>query len=98
MRNVVVALAVWTSLVACGDEVVAPAPNPSETNPDAPLVGQPCSFLCGGPACNLRCEDDILYRCTGTDTFVLEEDCVAMGQQCVFVDSPNIEEVDRRCE
>jgi hypothetical protein len=63
--------------VGCGDDG------------DYPLDGESCDNLCGGPACNYRCDDDILYHCGSDNELSFVEDCGEQGLACVFVENPD---------
>lgn len=60
------------------------------------LSGTPCDYLCGGFACNLTCEGNVLYRCGESNLWSQEEDCSEDGLRCELVgDEPS--NFDRRC-
>ena len=48
-----------------------------------PLVGESCDYFCAGSACNLKCEEDVIYRCQSDNTWHLEEDCAEQESICV---------------
>ena len=75
---------VQLSILGCKDtpkETTEPN-TPEETTSDYPLESEECSHLCGGPACNQACENDVIYYCQTDDTWHVEEDCAAQGKTC----------------
>ena len=64
----------------------SPATDSSETNnlteDSYSLLGESCEYFCYGPACNLTCEDNVIYRCENDNTWHLEEDCAAQESIC----------------
>lgn len=60
-------------------------------------TGEPCTYDCAGQACNLKCVDDVIYRCPTSGFWELEEDCAAKGDVCQPVYEENGMQVDIEC-
>jgi hypothetical protein len=56
---------------------------PSDADVHA-VAGMPCGYACGGPACDLVCAGNELFRCTPQGTWMLQESCSASGKICTF--------------
>lgn len=70
---------------ARGDDGREPGRSPVAADPGDGIAGTPCSYRCSGPACNLRCEDGVIYRCPQAGSWILERDCAAQGQGCRMI-------------
>ena len=86
-----VLLAVSLSWLGCDSKSTDSADENTITEESYSLVGESCDYLCSGPACNLTCEDNVIYRCESDNTWHLEEDCVAQDSVCVATE-PDMEQ------
>jgi len=68
-----------------------------ESSDGAEETGEPCSYECAGQACNLKCVDDVIFRCPPAGLWELEEDCAAKGEVCHPVYEEDGMQVDIEC-
>lgn len=75
----------------------APIDETREEPATYPLEGTACDTFCGGPACNYRCEGDVLYHCGGDSVYRVVEDCGADGRSCEFVEAEDFLDSEKIC-
>ena len=77
MKHLLLAIVLATGFSACGDDDDSSAIDDGTTT-------DTCDYYCAGPACNLKCENDMLYRCPQSGNWEMEENCKESEKKCVF--------------
>ena len=69
--------------LACNTDTTDTSEQTSSTDDNYSLEGESCEYYCYTPACNLTCEDNVIYRCQEDNLWHVEEDCQAQDAVCV---------------